>query len=108
MGGKFAMNGTVVQKSGNGYYDGTKSQGYAYYLGMGYQVNDQHRLEAYLMGAPQRHGHNLYEVNAAVADADFAKNELGFQIMQWITLKARMIITRRNTIKLLSQMMASR
>ena len=32
MGGKFAMNGTVMQKSGNGYYDGTKSQGYAYYL----------------------------------------------------------------------------
>ena len=50
MGGKFAMNGTVVQKSGTGYYD-AKSQGYAYYLGMGYQVNDQHRLEAYLMGA---------------------------------------------------------
>ena len=54
------------------------SQGYAYYLGMGYQVNDQHRLEAYLMGAPQRHGHNLYEVNAAIADGDFAKNELGY------------------------------
>ena len=45
---------------------------------MGYQANDQHRVEAYLMGAPQRHGHNLYEVNAAIADADFAKNELGF------------------------------
>ena len=40
--------------------------------------HDQHRVEAYLMGAPQRHGHNLYEVNAAIADADFAKNELGF------------------------------
>ncbi len=78
MGGKFAMNGTVVQKSGSGYYEGTKSQGYAYYLGMGYQVNGQHRLEAYLMGAPQRHGHNLYEVNAAIADGDFAKNELGY------------------------------
>ena len=47
-----------------------------------------------LMGAPRRHGHNLYEVNAAVADADFAKNELVSQIMQWITLKARMIITK--------------
>ena len=78
MDGKFTMNGTVVQKSGDGFYDGTKSQGYAYYLGMGYQANEQHRVEAYLMGAPQRHGHNLYEVNAAVADADFAKNELGF------------------------------
>jgi hypothetical protein len=78
MDGKFTMNGTVVQKAGDGFYDGTKSQGYAYYLGMGYQANEQHRVEAYLMGAPQRHGHNLYEVNAAVADADFAKNELGF------------------------------
>ena len=78
MDGKFSMNGTVVQKSGDGYFDGTKSQGYAYYFGMGYQANDQHRVEAYLMGAPQRHGHNLYEVNAAIADADFAKNELGF------------------------------
>ena len=78
MDGKFTMNGTVVQKSGNGYFKGTKSQGYAYYLGLGYQVNNQHRVEAYLMGAPQRHGHNLYEINAAVADAKFAKDELGF------------------------------
>ena len=78
MNGKFAMNGTVVQKSGTGYYQGTKSQGYAYYFGMGYQVNEQHRIEAYLMGAPQRHGHNLYEVNAAIADGKFAKEELGF------------------------------
>ncbi len=78
MDGKFSMNGTLVRKSSNGYFDGTKSEGYAYYVGMGFQVNNQHRLEAYLMGAPQRHGHNLYEVNAAVADADFAKNELGY------------------------------
>ena len=78
MDGKFTMNGTVVQKSGNGYFDGTKSQGYAYYVGMGYQANDQHRVEAYLMGAPQRHGHNLYEVNAAVADGKFAEDVLGF------------------------------
>jgi hypothetical protein len=78
MDGKFTMNGTIVQKSGDGFYDGTKSQGYAYYLGLGYQVNEQHRVEAYLMGAPQRHGHNLYEVNAAVVNGSFAKNELGF------------------------------
>ena len=78
MDGKFSMNGTVVQKSGDGYFQGTKSQGYAYYVGMGYQANDQHRVEAYLMGAPQRHGHNLYEVNAAIADGKFAEEVLGF------------------------------
>ncbi len=78
MNGKFSMNGTLVKKSGNGFYDGTKSQGYAYYFGMGYQANDQHRIEAYLMGAPQRHGHNLYEVNAAVADGNFAEDVLKY------------------------------
>ena len=78
MNGKLAINGTLVQKSGDGYFKGTKSQGYAYYLGLGYQLNEKHRLEAYLMGAPQRHGHNLYEVNAAIADAKFAKDVLKF------------------------------
>nr|HQV32166.1 TonB-dependent receptor [Calditrichia bacterium] len=74
LGGKLAMNGTVVRKTGDGIIDGTWTDAWAYYFGASYNLNKNNRLEAYAIGAPQRHGQNLFRQNIAVYDAEFAKD----------------------------------
>ena len=76
---KFAFSGAVVTKGGDGYYKGTWSDASAYYFAASAQLNAKNRVELYVMGAPQRHGQNLYKQNAAVYDLDYAKNELGYE-----------------------------
>ena len=41
-------------------------------------MDENNRLELYAIGAPQRHGQNLWKQNAAAYDQDFAKTELGY------------------------------
>lgn len=41
--------------SGDGFADGTKFEGYNYFLGLGYDPNEQHSLQLTLTGAPQWH-----------------------------------------------------
>ncbi len=72
--GKWAASGSVVRKIGNGVIDGTWTDAWAYYLGASYNVNKNHRLELYLVGAPQRHGQNLYKQNVAAYDTEYAKS----------------------------------
>jgi hypothetical protein len=74
---KFAASASVVRKIGSGVVDKTWTDAWAYYLGMSYNVNKNHRLEVYVVGAPQRHGQNLYKQNAAAYDHKFAKDKLG-------------------------------
>lgn len=73
---KFAMSVSVVKKVGEGVIDKTWTDAYAYYLGASYNINKKHRLEAYVMGAPQRHGQNLYKQNVAAYSHDYA-SEIG-------------------------------
>jgi len=73
---KFAMSVSVVKKVGEGVIDKTWTDAYAYYLGASYNISNKHRLEAYVMGAPQRHGQNLYKQNVAAYSHDYAK-EIG-------------------------------
>jgi len=75
---KFAVSGSIVRKVGSGVINGTWTDAWAYYMGATYKVNKAHKLELFAIGAPQRHGHNLYKQNAAAVDADYAKNELGY------------------------------
>ncbi len=76
IGNKFAASVSAVRKVGEGVIDKTWTDAWAYYFGASYQVSDNHRLEVYAMGAPQRHGQNLYRQNVAAYDTDFAK-EIG-------------------------------
>lgn len=73
---KFAMSVSVVKKVGEGVIDKTWTDAYAYYLGASYNISKKHRLEAYVMGAPQRHGQNLYKQNVAAYSHEYAK-EIG-------------------------------
>jgi len=71
--GKYAFNAGVVRKTGDGLIDATWTDAWAYYFGASYQMNKNNRFELYALGAPQRHGQNLYKQNIAVYDKKFAE-----------------------------------
>ena len=75
---KLAVSGTIVRKTGDGFIDGTWTDAWAYYLGTSYQMNDDHRFELYAIGAPQRHGHNLYKQNIATYSQELAGSIDGY------------------------------
>ena len=78
MGDKLALSGTLVRKTGKGFIDKTWTDAWAYYMGASYQMNDANRFELYAVGAPQRHGQNLYAQNAAAYSQEYARDELGY------------------------------
>ncbi|HBR87553.1 MAG TPA: TonB-dependent receptor, partial [Candidatus Marinimicrobia bacterium] len=78
IGEKMAFSTTIVRKTGDGIIDKTWTDAWAYYFGASYQMNETNRFELYAVGAPQRHGQNLYKQNAGVYDADFAKGMEGY------------------------------
>ena len=69
---KLAISGAVVRKTGDGFIDGTWTDAWAYYLGSSYAVSDDQRFELYAIGAPQRHGQNLYKQNIATYSQELA------------------------------------
>jgi len=69
---KLAISGTIVRKTGDGFIDGTWTDAWAYYLGTSYAVSDDQRFELYAIGAPQRHGQNLYKQNIATYSQELA------------------------------------
>jgi hypothetical protein len=78
IGDKFAFNGSVVHKTGNGVVDATWRDSWSYYFGASYNINENNRLELYALGAPQEHGQNSYEQNIAAYDSGYAKSIPGF------------------------------
>jgi iron complex outermembrane recepter protein len=71
---KFAVSFVGVRKKGDGLVDGTWTDAWAYHLAASYVVNENNRLDFFALGAPQRHGQNLYKQNIATYDADFARS----------------------------------
>jgi len=69
---KLAVSGTIVKKTGEGHTYGTWTDAYAYFLGASYNLSDQHKFQFYALGAPQRHGQNLYRGNIAAYDRAYA------------------------------------
>jgi len=70
---RFAFTVNGVRKTGNGYYDGTWTDAWAYYAAAAWNINPRHRVDFYAVGAPQRHGQNLYRQNIAAYDHEFAR-----------------------------------
>ena len=75
---KLALSATAVRKTGDGYYTGTWTDAWAYYLGGTYSLNDKHKFQFYALGAPQRHGQNLYKQNIAVYDKEYASTLIDY------------------------------
>ena len=71
--GDFALTASAVRKTGDGQTDGTWTDAWAYYLASQYKLDDRNRVEFYAVGAPQRHGQNLYKLNIATLDREFAE-----------------------------------
>ena len=77
----YAFSGTIVRKLGDGYYTGTWTDAWAYYFGGSYAISENDRFEIYAVGAPQRHGQNIYKQNMAVYDQDFARDEFDSDVL---------------------------
>ncbi len=73
---KFAASVALVRKVGTGIVDATWTDAWAYYASASYNINKNNRIEFYAVGAPQRHGQNLYRQNMAVYDSSYARNLL--------------------------------
>ena len=69
---KLALSATLVKKTGDGFTFGTWTDAYAYYFGASYMYSDNHKFQFYALGAPQRHGQNLYKGNIVTYDRKFA------------------------------------
>jgi hypothetical protein len=80
----FAATASLIRKTGPSMYEGfeggeaTWMDAWTYYLATSYQINPRNRLEAYALGAPQRHGQNIYLLNAGTLDQDFARSLDGY------------------------------
>ena len=75
---KLALSGTIVRKTGDGIIDGTWTDAWAYYFGGSYAVSEDQRFELYAVGAPQRHGQNLYKQNIATYSQELAGSIDGY------------------------------
>ena len=51
----FSTSVLLSHFSGDGYVDGTKGDGWNYFIGMGYEINDKHSVMFTFTGAPQWH-----------------------------------------------------
>jgi hypothetical protein len=71
---KWAVSATVVKRAADGIVDATWADTWAWYIGAAYNINENHRLELYGLGAPQRHGQNLYMQNITTYSREFAKD----------------------------------
>lgn len=69
MGNGLSASVLLSQTRGDGYIDGTKFQGYNYFLALGYEINKQHDIQFTFTGAPQWHNQR----SAAPTIATFQK-----------------------------------
>ncbi|MDZ7808313.1 MAG: TonB-dependent receptor [Gracilimonas sp.] len=75
---KFAFSAVGVRKTAEGLVDGTWADEWAYHLAASYQANENNRFDLFALGAPQRHGQNLYKMNTATYDRDYALSLDGY------------------------------
>lgn len=73
---KFALSFVGVRKQGDGVPDYTWTDAWAYFGSASYQVNDKHRIQAFLVGAPQQHAQRRFKMKIASWDKEYAE-ELG-------------------------------
>lgn len=71
---KWSFSAGGVRKTGQGVIDKTWTDAWAYYFGAALNINSKNRLELYAMGAPQRHGQNLYRQNIAAYSHEYARD----------------------------------
>ncbi|GAB1308664.1 TonB-dependent receptor [Urechidicola sp. KH5] len=88
----------LSQTQGNGYIDGTKFLANNYFLGIGYEINDNHSLQFIYTGAPQWHNQNsraveIYNYQRYGGSEDYPNRKYN---AQWGYLDGEEYTWRRN------------
>lgn len=63
--GNFAATIAGVRKTADGVIDKTWTDAWAYYLGLSYDINKNHQLDFYVIGAPQEHAQRNWQSGIA-------------------------------------------
>ncbi len=72
--GNFAATIAAVRKTADGVIEKAWDDAWAYYLGLSYDINQNHKLDFFLIGAPQMHGQRYYQPGIATFDKQLAKD----------------------------------
>ncbi|MGB9701548.1 MAG: TonB-dependent receptor [Candidatus Kapaibacteriota bacterium] len=72
--GDFAATIAAVRKTADGVVEKAWDDAWAYYLGMSYDINQNHKLDFYVIGAPQMHGQRYFQPGIATFDKQLAKD----------------------------------
>ncbi|MEJ2218535.1 MAG: TonB-dependent receptor [Gemmatimonadota bacterium] len=75
---KYALMAGVVRKTGDGWVQGTWTDAWAYYAAGTFILNHSNRFDLFALGAPQRHGQNLYAQNIGAFDQKYALSLPGY------------------------------
>ena len=76
---KTAFTVGMTRKSSEGLPDQAWSSAWAYFGALSFLASDTHKIDLFVTGAPQRHGHRLYKQSIATFDADYAQS-LGIDV----------------------------
>ena len=76
---KTAFTLGMARKSGEGLPAQAWSSAWAYFGALSFLASDTHKIDLFVTGAPQRHGHRLYKQSIATFDADYAQS-LGIDV----------------------------
>ena len=76
---KTAFTLGMTRKSSEGLPAQAWSSAWAYFGALSFLASDAHKIDLFVTGAPQRHGHRLYKQSIATFDADYAQS-LGIDV----------------------------
>ena len=76
---KTAFTVGMTRKSSEGLPAQAWSSAWAYFGALSFLASDTHKIDLFVTGAPQRHGHRLYKQSIATFDADYARS-LGIDV----------------------------
>ncbi len=76
---KTAFTVGMTRKSSEGLPAQAWSSAWAYFGALSFLASDTHKIDLFVTGAPQRHGHRLYKQSIGTFDADYAQS-LGIDV----------------------------
>ena len=74
MKGRTAFTLGLTRKTGHGLADQTWTSAWSYFGALSFLASDEHKIDLFVAGAPQRHGQRLYKQPIATFDAGYARS----------------------------------
>ena len=72
--GRTAFTLGLTRKTGHGLADQTWTSAWSYFGALSFLATDEHKIDLFVAGAPQRHGQRLYKQPIATFDAGYARS----------------------------------